>query len=99
MQDTKSQAQNKQKAWQLLKARLWEKQRAEAEAERAEARNKMIGSGGRAEKIRTYRWKDNLVVDHRLGSSFNLMDTIGGNLQPLVDELIELDTANRLAAL
>ncbi|MDG2424754.1 MAG: PCRF domain-containing protein [Phycisphaerales bacterium] len=99
MQDTKSQAQNKQKAWQLLKARLWEKQRAEAEAERAEARNKMIGSGGRAEKIRTYRYKDNLVVDHRVGSSFNLSDTVGGNLQPLVDELIELDTANRLASL
>ena len=99
MQDTKSQAQNRQKAWQLLKARLWEKQRAEAEAERAEARNKMIGSGGRAEKIRTYRYKDNLVVDHRVGSSFNLADTVGGNLQPLVEELIELDTANRLAAL
>ncbi|MCH2133133.1 MAG: PCRF domain-containing protein [Phycisphaerales bacterium] len=99
MQDTKSQAQNRQKAWQLLRARLWERQRAEAEAERAEARNKMIGSGNRAEKIRTYRYKDNLVVDHRVGSSFNLSETTGGNLQPLVDELIELDTAKRLAAL
>ncbi|MBG80666.1 MAG: peptide chain release factor 1 [Phycisphaerae bacterium] len=99
MQDTKSQSQNRQKAWKLLRARLWERQRAEAEAERAEARNSMIGSGNRAEKIRTYRYKDNQVVDHRIGSSFNLTDTTGGNLQPLVDELIELDTAKRLAAL
>ena len=99
MQDTKSQSQNRQKAWQLLKARLWEKQRAEAEAERAQERNKMIGSGNRAEKIRTYRYKDNQVVDHRVGSSFNLADLTGGNMQPLVDELTELDTANRLAAL
>ena len=99
MQDTKSQSQNRQKAWQLLKARLWEKQKAEAEAERAQERNKMIGTGNRAEKIRTYRYKDNQVVDHRVGSSFNLSDLTGGNMQPLVDELIELDTANRLAAL
>lgn len=99
MQDTKSQSQNRQKAWQLLKARLWEKQRAEAEAERAQQRNKMIGSGNRAEKIRTYRYKDNQIVDHRVGSSFNLTDMTSGNMQPLLDELIELDTANRLAAL
>ena len=59
----------------------------------------MIGSGNRAEKIRTYRYKDNQVVDHRVGSSFNLADLTGGNMQPLVDELTELDTANRLAAL
>ena len=55
MQDTKSQAQNRQKAWQLLRARLYEQQKAAADAERAEVRNSMIGSGSRAEKIRTYR--------------------------------------------
>ena len=43
----------------------------------------MIGSGNRAEKIRTYRYKDNQVVDHRVGSSFNLADLTGGNMQPL----------------
>jgi len=102
MQDTKSQAQNREKAWQLLRARLFERQLAEAEAERAEARSAMIGSASRAEKIRTYRYKDNLVVDHRLGSGagpFNLQAVVAGELQPIVDALIELDTANRLAAL
>ena len=99
MQDTKSQAQNRQKAWQLLRARLYERQKAEADAERAEARNSMIGSGSRAEKIRTYRSKDNIAVDHRLGESFNLDRILGGELQPLVEALMELETARRLQAL
>ena len=99
MQDTKSQAQNREKAWRLLKARLYERQKAQAEAERAEARSAMIGSGERAEKIRTYRYKDTLVVDHRLGQSFNLTEVMAGRMQALIEALIEQDTAQRLAAL
>ncbi len=99
MQDTKSQAQNRVKAWQLLRARLYEQQRMEAEANRAESRNSMIGSGNRAEKIRTYRFKDNIAVDHRIGESFNLGEIMNGHLQPLIDKLVEHDTAQRLAAL
>lgn len=104
MQDTKSQAQNREKAWALLKARLYERQLAEAAAERAEQRSAMIGTANRAEKIRTYRYKENLVVDHRAGSgsgggSYNLSDVMAGRLQPMVDALIELETAQRLAAL
>lgn len=99
MQETKSQAQNREKAWQLLRARLFERQKAEAEAQRAEARSSMIGSGGRAEKIRTYRYKENIVVDHRIGRSFNLGEVMAGDLQPLIDQLVEHDTAQRLAAL
>ena len=78
MQDTKSQAQNREKAWKLLRARLYERQKAEADAQRAESRSSMIGSGSRAEKIRTYRYKDNLVVDHRLGNSYNLSELMAG---------------------
>lgn len=99
MQETKSQAQNREKAWQLLRARLFERQKAEADAQRAEARSSMIGSGGRAEKIRTYRYKENIVVDHRIGRSFNLGEVMAGDLQPLIDQLVEHDTAQRLAAL
>jgi len=99
MQDTKSQAQNREKAWALLKARLYEQQLAEAEAERAETRSAMIGTANRAEKIRTYRYKDNLVVDHRTGESYNLGEVMAGQLQPMIDDLIELETARRLAAL
>ncbi|MHC4990645.1 MAG: peptide chain release factor 1 [Planctomycetota bacterium] len=99
MQETKSQAQNREKAWQLLRARLYERQKAETDAARAEARASMIGSGNRAEKIRTYRYKENLVVDHRLGQSFNLSEVMAGHMQPLLEELMEHDTAQRLAAL
>ncbi len=99
IQDTKSQSQNRQTAWRLLKARLFEQQQAKAEAERAEVRSSMIGSASRAEKIRTYRYKENIVVDHRLRSQFNLGEVMQGRLQPLIDALIEQDTARRLAAL
>jgi peptide chain release factor 1 len=99
MQDTKSQAQNREKAWKLLRARLFEVQKAKIDAERAEARNSMIGSGNRAEKIRTYRYKDNLIVDHRISGHYNLSDTMSGNMQPMIDQLIEAETARRLAEL
>ena len=99
MQDTKSQAQNREKAWKLLRARLFDMQKAKIDAERAEARNSMIGSGSRAEKIRTYRYKDNLIVDHRIGGNYNLADLMAGNMQPMIDELIEAETARRLAEL
>ncbi len=99
MQDTKSQAQNREKAWKLLRARLFEVQKAKIDAERAEARSSMIGSGNRAEKIRTYRYKDNLIVDHRISGNYNLSDTMSGNMQPMIDQLIEAETARRLAEL
>jgi peptide chain release factor 1 len=99
MQETKSQTQNRERAWSLLRARLYERQRAEAHAQRAEARSSMIGTASRAEKIRTYRYKDNIVVDHRIDDSFNLTTVMAGGLQPVVDALIEADTAKRLAAL
>ncbi|QNN23457.1 peptide chain release factor 1 [Planctomycetales bacterium ZRK34] len=99
MQDTKSQHQNRVLAWQLLRARVYEHHQQQVEAERSEQRNKMIGRGERGERIRTYRYKDNLAVDHRLGESFNLGETLAGNLDPLVNQLIEHDKAQRLAAL
>src|SRR5262249_7370579 len=102
IQDTKSQSQNRQVAWRVLRARVYEVQKARADAERAEVRNAMIGTAQRAEKIRTYRYKENTVVDHRLGAaegSFNLTDVMQGRLQPLLDALAEQETARRLAAL
>ncbi|MEM1097210.1 MAG: PCRF domain-containing protein [Planctomycetota bacterium] len=99
MQESKSQQQNRQKAMQLLRARLYERQRAEADAERAEQRSAMIGTGGRSERVRTYRWKETVAVDHRLGSSFNLTKLLAGELDELIDALIAEDRARRLAAL
>ena len=68
MQDTKSQAQNQRKGLEVAPCSVVRNaQKAKIDAERAEARNSMIGSGSRAEKIRTYQvYKDNLIVDHRV---------------------------------
>ncbi|MFW6077148.1 MAG: peptide chain release factor 1 [Hyphomicrobiales bacterium] len=103
MQESKSQHQNRQRAWQVLRARLHDHHRQQAETERAEARSDMIGRAGRSERIRTYRYKENIAVDHRLasggGRSFNLQDVLAGNLDELVDALIAEDRAQRLAAL
>jgi peptide chain release factor 1 len=99
MQESKSQHQNRAKAWQLLRARVHDHFQRQKDAERAEQRSRMIGSAGRSERIRTYRWKDNMVVDHRLGASFNLQTILAGELDELVDQLITEDRAMRLAAL
>ena len=99
MQESKSQQQNREKAWKLLRARLYERKLEEARKQRDEQRVAMIGSAGRAEKIRTYRYKENMVVDHRINQSFNLGHTLEGELDPLVSALIEDDMARRLANL
>ena len=99
MQDTKSQHQNRALAWQVLRARLHEHYQRQADAQRAQSRNAMIGRGERGERIRTYRWKENAAVDHRINESFNLQEIMAGRLDALVTGLIEHDKAQRLAAL
>lgn len=99
MQDTKSQQQNRQLAWQLLRARVYEHFQKQADAERAESRSKMIGRAERGERIRTYRYKDNIAVDHRINASFPLQPILAGQLDDLIIQLIEHDKAQRLAAL
>ena len=100
IQETKSQHQNREKAWQLLRARVYDHHQRQRDAQRAESRSKMIGSAQRSERVRTYRFKDNLVVDHRLeGRSFNLQAILAGELSALVEALVSEDRARRLAAL
>lgn len=99
MQETKSLQQNKVRAWQLMRARVHEYNQRQAAAARREARGKMIGTGGREERIRTYRWKESVVVDHRVNPSFNLGEIMAGKLDPMIAALIEHDKQQRLAAL
>jgi peptide chain release factor 1 len=99
MQETRSQLQNRDKAWRLLRARVHEHRRQEVLARRTEARNAMIGSGDRAEKIRTYRFKENIAVDHRIEQSFNLQRLLTGDMDELVEALVAKDVADRIAAL
>ena len=99
MQESKSQHQNRIKAWQLLRARVYDHNQRQLDAERAQARSKMIGSAGRAERVRTYRYKENIVVDHRLEGSFGLRAVLEGKLDELLEALTAEDRARRLAAL
>ncbi len=99
MQESKSQHQNREKARRLLKARIYEIERAKIEAERAAERKGQIGLGGRSEKIRTYRYQEGIVVDTRLEQRFNKDRILAGELGPMIEALIEHETARRLAEL
>ena len=97
----KSQHVNREKALQQLKIRLYEKEKREREAERAEARASQVGSGDRSEKIRTYNYPENRVTDHRIGLTLYALDKIiaGDRLQDVVEALMTEDQARRLASM
>src|SRR5215203_5536159 len=86
MQDEKSQLQNKAKALRVLRARLYELERARQQAEQESARRSQIGSGERAEKIRTYNFPENRVTDHRVKVTLHRLDAV---LDGALDELSE----------
>ncbi len=96
-QDEKSQLQNKEKAMRILRSRLLEKYISEQNAEMAEARRTMVGSGDRSERIRTYNFPQNRVTDHRIGLTIHKLDLVlGGALDDIVEELIADDRAEKL---
>ena len=100
-QDERSQHKNKAKAMQVLRARLYEKMRDEAQGAEAEARKAMVGSGDRSERIRTYNFPQGRVTDHRINLTLHRLPEIleGTGLGELVDALIAEDQAKRLAAM
>lgn len=100
-QDGRSQHKNKEKAMQVLRARIYEKEREEAQGAEAEARKAMVGSGDRSERIRTYNFPQGRVTDHRINVTLHKLPEIleGGGLAELVDALISEDQAARLAGL
>ena len=98
MQDEKSQLQNKEKAWRVLRARLLQASQERAQAELAGERRTQVGSGGRSEKIRTYNYKGNRVTDHRIGLTIRRLDQIlEGDLDGFVDALAADRQAQLLA--
>ncbi|HVR92024.1 MAG TPA: peptide chain release factor 1 [Novosphingobium sp.] len=100
-QDQRSQHKNKAKAMQVLRTRLYDLRRAEAQGAEAEARKAMVGSGDRSERIRTYNFPQGRVTDHRINLTLHRLPEIleGPGLGELVDALIAEDQAKRLAAL
>ena len=100
-QDGRSQHKNKDKAMQVLRARLFEAQRDAAQGEEAAARKAMVGSGDRSERIRTYNFPQGRVTDHRINLTLHRLPEIleGTGLGEMIDALIAEDQAKRLAAL
>ena len=100
-QDARSQHKNKEKAMQVLRARLFEAQREATQGAEAEARKAMVGSGDRSERIRTYNFPQGRVTDHRIGLTLHKLDEVlaGPGLGELIDALTAEDEAKRLAAL
>ena len=99
-QDEKSQHKNKAKALKVLRARLYEIERARLANERAGARKSMVGSGDRSERIRTYNFPQGRVTDHRINLTLHrLPEILEGQMDELIGALIAEDEASRLAQL
>ena len=97
-QNERSQIQNKEQAMKVLKARLYEMELRKKEEEDGNFRKSKIGTGDRAEKIRTYNYPQNRVTDHRIGyTTKNLDRVINGDLDDIIDALITEDQARKLA--
>ncbi|HQP59820.1 MAG TPA: peptide chain release factor 1, partial [Anaerolineaceae bacterium] len=99
-QDERSQLQNKLRAMSILRARLYEIEEEKRRAEMDESRRSQVGTGERAEKIRTYNYPQNRVTDHRVNiSSFNLPAVMDGELDQFIDELSQRDETERLSSI
>ncbi len=99
MQEEKSQHKNRAKAMKILRAKLYEQQRASLHATRAADRKSQVGTGDRSERIRTYNFPQGRVTDHRIGKTLYKIDAVMvGDLDEFIDSLTAEDQAARLAA-
>tara|TARA_B110000014_G_scaffold1670_1_gene1191 strand:- start:1168 stop:1854 length:687 start_codon:yes stop_codon:yes gene_type:complete len=99
-QDGRSQHKNKEKAMSLLKAKLLDSEKEKKDAEQAENRKVMVGSGDRSEKIRTYNFPQNRITDHRIEMSVhNLAGFLDGDMETMISSLLEENQARALANL
>ena len=97
-QNERSQLRNKEKAMEILKARLYEEEQRKQEEELGSERRNKIGTGDRSEKIRTYNYPQNRVTDHRINLTIMQLDRImQGKLDEIVDALVNEDIRRKLA--
>jgi len=99
MREERSQHKNRDKAWRVLRARVFEHFDSQRRAQRSAMRRTMIGSGDRNERIRTYNFPQNRCTDHRLNENFPLEKIVAGDLSDLGAALQDFDRKERLAQL
>ncbi|RLD28819.1 MAG: peptide chain release factor 1 [Bacteroidetes bacterium] len=98
-QDQKSQHKNKDKAFRVLRSRLYDLELAKKQAEDAAKRGSMVSSGDRSAKIRTYNYSQGRVTDHRIGLTlYDLQNIINGDIQKIIDELMLAENTEKLKA-
>ncbi|MEH2416909.1 aminotransferase class V-fold PLP-dependent enzyme [Nostoc sp.] len=97
--EERSQLQNKERAMQILRAKLYEMKLREQQEAVTSMRRSQVGTGSRSEKICTYNYKDNRATDHRLGQNYSLNPVLEGDLETLIQSCISLDQQERLAEL
>ncbi|GIK41738.1 MAG: peptide chain release factor 1 [Chloroflexota bacterium] len=99
-QDEKSQLQNKIKAFNILRARLYDMEQQRINAEHSAARRSQVGSGDRSEKIRTYNFPQTRVTDHRIGlTSYRLENILHGEIDEFIEALTKADEEEKLQEL
>ncbi|HEY9606588.1 MAG TPA: peptide chain release factor 1 [Allocoleopsis sp.] len=97
--EERSQLQNRERAMQILRAKLYEIKLQEQQEAVTSMRRSQVGTGSRSEKIRTYNYKDNRVTDHRLGQNYSLNPILEGELEPVIQSCISQDQQERLEEL
>jgi peptide chain release factor 1 len=97
--EERSQLQNKERAMQILRAKLYELKLREQQDAVTSMRRSQVGTGSRSEKIRTYNYKDSRVTDHRLGQNFTLNPVLEGDIETVIQSCISQDQQERLAEL
>ncbi len=97
--EERSQLQNRERAMQILRAKLYEIKLAEQQEAVTSMRRSQVGTGARSEKIRTYNYKDNRITDHRLGKNFSLANALEGDIDNIIQSCISQDQQERLAEL
>lgn len=99
-QTEKSQLQNKEKAFKLLRSKLYDLELEKKQSAEADARRSQIGTGDRSEKIRTYNFPQGRVTDHRIKLTLHKLDSVlNGDLDEIIDSLTAADQAAKLAAM
>ncbi len=97
--EERSQLKNRERAMQILRAKLYDIKLREQQEAVSSMRRSQVGTGSRSEKIRTYNYKDNRITDHRLGENFDLMGALEGKIENIIQTCISQDQQDKLTEL